>query len=147
MSRAANHVPPLYTSRIIPLRRWPTPLHGYTRYLSSLYLSDVHYDSDVAEIRFQKTHAQSIVLTIASIHGYWFANKIFFGLQLVRNVICLVDRSDHFILSCWFCLVKVMEFTLYSFSFFSLENYYILLLYYIFLLHSLHYTGQSSKRN
>lgn len=25
MSRAANHVPPLYTSGIIPLRRWPTP--------------------------------------------------------------------------------------------------------------------------
>lgn len=53
------------------------PLHGYTRYLSSLYLSDVHYDSDVAEIRFQKTHAQSIVLTIASIHNAESGIKFF----------------------------------------------------------------------
>lgn len=42
------------------------PLHGYTRYLSSPYLSNVHRekerdDSDVAEIRFQKTREISIV--------------------------------------------------------------------------------------
>jgi len=51
------------------------PLHGYTRYLSSLYLSDVHHDSDVAEIRFQKTHIQSIVLLLRSV--ILIINKIF----------------------------------------------------------------------
>ncbi|CAL1687095.1 unnamed protein product [Lasius platythorax] len=45
------------------------PLHGYTRYLSSLYLSNVHRETTVTWPRFDfKRHAQSIALVIAQIY-------------------------------------------------------------------------------